>query len=63
MKVLSQWIVTAGELFDSVIIENEIPITDMPPGCQTALDNCMEGVVVEKWETMNKTFLVMHSEN
>ena len=29
-KVLDQWIVTAGDLFESVIFRNEIPITDMP---------------------------------
>ena len=56
-KVLSQWIVTAGGLFDSVIIQNEIPITDMPPACQTALNNCMDEEVVKMWESMNGNLL------
>ena len=57
MKVLCQWIITAGDLFESVIIKNEIPITDMPPASQTALDNCMDEDVVKKWETMKGNLL------
>ena len=57
MKVLCQWIVTAGDLFESVIMKNEIPITDMPPACQTALDNSMEEEVVKSWEKMNSNLL------
>ena len=37
-KVLDTWIVTAGDLFDSVIRRNEFPITDMPLSHQTALN-------------------------
>ena len=57
MKVLSQLIVTAGDLFDSVIVKNEIPITDLPPACQTALDNCMDEEVVKMWESMHGNVL------
>ena len=30
-RILAEWIVVAGELFDSVIVRNEIAISDMPP--------------------------------
>ena len=33
------WIVAAKELLDSLIIRDEIPITDMPPILQSDLDN------------------------
>ena len=56
-NVLDKWIVTAGDLFESVIINNEIPITDMPPACQTSLNNCMDEEVVKKWESMNGNLL------
>lgn len=36
-RVVDSWIITAGELFDSVIIDDEIPISDMPPVQLTAL--------------------------
>ena len=37
-NVLDQWIVTAGDLFHSVILRDDIPITDIPPCHQTALN-------------------------
>ena len=30
-RIIDSWIVSAGELFDSVIVNDAIPITDMPP--------------------------------
>ena len=30
-RVLTEWITIAGDLFDSVILRNEISISDMPP--------------------------------
>lgn len=51
-KVTDSWIVTAGELFDSVIVENTIPIHDMPPVLQTQLDYC---IGVEYESTLEKT--------
>ena len=45
-NVLYQWIVTAGDLFDSVILRNEIPITDMPPCHQAALNASKDEEVV-----------------
>jgi hypothetical protein len=31
LRLLGSWIVIAGNLFDSCIVKNEIPISDMPP--------------------------------
>ena len=56
-KVLDSWIVTAADLFDSVIIRNEIPITDMPPAHQTALNECKEQEVVDMMASMNSNLL------
>ena len=30
-RVLSEWIVIAGDLLDSIIVRNEFSISDMPP--------------------------------
>ena len=49
-NVLDQWIVTAGDLFDSVILRNEIPITDMPPCHQAALNDSKDEAVLGTWE-------------
>ena len=38
-NIISAWIVYIGELFDSIIIRNEIPIQDMPPVLQTKLEH------------------------
>lgn len=38
-RVIYQCIVTAGSLFEAVIIRNEIPLTDMPPVRQILLDD------------------------
>ena len=46
-KVLDKWIITSGDIFDSVIIRNEIPITDMPPSHQTSLNESKDEEVVE----------------
>ena len=51
------WIITASDLFDSVIIRNEIPITDMPPAHQTALNESKEAEVVERCMSMKERFL------
>ena len=37
-NVISSWIVILGELFDAVIVRDEIPINDMPPVLQTKLE-------------------------
>ena len=43
--VIDQWIVTAADLFDAIIIRDEIPIADMPPAHQTALEECKDDEV------------------
>ena len=53
MKVLSQWILTAGDLFDSILLRNDIPITHMPPAHQTALTKFKDKEVVKNWKSMN----------
>ena len=30
-RVIHVWIITAAELFSSVIVEDKLPISDMPP--------------------------------
>lgn len=56
-NVLDQWIVRAGDLFHSVILRDEIPITDIPPCHQTELNASKDDEVLETWNTMNKSFL------
>ena len=48
------WIVTAGELFDSVIVQNEIPITDRSPVESTSLRAAQLEEVVTYWEESQK---------
>ena len=57
MNVLSQWILTAGELFDSIILHNDIPITDMPPAHQTALHTLKDEEVLKMWLDMKTKIL------
>ena len=56
-NVLDTWIVTAADLFDSVIIRNEMPITDMPPAHQTALNESKDKEVLDTWISMKEKFL------
>ncbi len=51
--VLDQWIVTSGDLFQSIILRNDIPITDMPPCHQTALNDSKDEEVSKNWENMS----------
>ena len=30
-KIVDEWIINAADLFDKLIIENTIPLNDMPP--------------------------------
>ncbi len=55
--VLDQWIVTAGDMFDSVILRNEIPITDMPPCHQTALNQSKDEEVVKLCNQMRNNLI------
>ena len=42
LRVLCDWIVIAGDLFDCIIIKDNISILDMPPVQQTAIINDIE---------------------
>ena len=46
---MDRYVVLAGELFDSIIVRNEIPITDMPPSLQTSLDYIYEDSIKNFW--------------
>ena len=48
------WIVTAGELFDSVIVRDKRPISDMPPVESTSLRAAQLEEVVTYWEESQK---------
>ena len=56
-SLIDDWITTAGELFDDVIIRNTIPITEIPSVQRTTLassieDKCKEYVEKQKKETI-----------
>ena len=55
--ILERWIVTAGDLFESIVVRNEIPITDIPPCHQTALNDSKDEEVVNMWDHMKTTLL------
>ena len=54
-NVLDTYIIAAGDLFDDVIISNEIPITDMPASHQNLL-------MREKDEEITK-YIIMRNNN
>ena len=47
----------AGELFNSIIVRNEIPITNMPPSLQTSLDSIYEDSIRIILEDMKSTLI------
>ena len=57
LNICGDWIVTASQIFDSIIINNEIPITDMPPVYQTALNLSKDEEVLKSWSMMETNFL------
>ena len=63
-QVTDTWIVAAKELLDSVIICDEIPITDMPPILQSDLDNEKNELVIKtlkdlKYHMVKSAFVEM----
>ena len=56
-NILDQWIVTAGNLWDSVILRDEIPISDLPPCHQKALNNSKEEEVIQMWSKLRGNLL------
>ena len=55
--MIDKWIVTAGDLFESVIVRNEIPINDMPPALQVALNESKDEEVKSRIRSMKDTVL------
>ena len=47
----------ADELFDSIIVQNEIPITNMPPSLQTSLDFSCDDSIKKILEDMKSTLI------
>ena len=56
-KVIQSWIVIAGELFDSIILNDEIPITDMPPILQTQLEMSQNVKSCLELQSMKKSLI------
>ena len=55
--MLDQWICEAGELFDSVIVNNSMPINDMPPLQQIALYKSINKDILEYWKNSKSTLI------
>ena len=56
-KVISNWVIIVGELFDNIIVRNEIPITDMPPILQTQLECIQLEKVHKEIQKMKKSII------
>ena len=64
LNTLCIWIVTAGKLFDSIIVRDEIPITNMPPVQSTTLDAFqLEEIVIYWEESQAKLIKAVHTES
>ena len=46
-RVIDEWIIAAGEPFDSVIVKNSIPISQIPPVQFTSIFSSMDDAVVQ----------------
>ena len=53
-KAIESFILNASETFNSIIVQNEIPIIDMPPVLQANLDISKESQVIEMHQNMKK---------
>ena len=56
-RVTDSWIVTAKVIFDTVILSDEIPISDMPPMLQTDLDEEKEDIIQSILSSFKKNML------
>ena len=56
-RVIGAWINAAADLFDGIIIRNEIPITDMPPVLQITINAIGSDTVSQKLLSMKKNLL------
>ena len=55
-RVLTEWITITGDLFDSVILRNEISISDMPPVQLSSLFGSSEESIREYCQTKKGIF-------
>ena len=61
--MLSEWIVIAGELFDSIIIRDELSISQMPAVQLTTLFGSSSNEMKEYMYHLKETFVnAMHME-
>ena len=54
---MQRWVNNTGEIFDSVIIRDEIAISDMPPALQTSLDTSYDEKVISAVDNMIRTLI------
>ena len=57
LRLLSEWIVVAAELFDSIIIRNELSISDMPPVQLSSLFGNSEEEMKIYIQSLKNTFI------
>ena len=54
LRRMDEYIVTAKNLFDRVLLLNEIPITDMPPCLLTEMETSKDNDIKEYWKTLKR---------
>ena len=63
MRVIDSWIVAAGDLFDSIIIRDEIPIAEMPPALLSSIYEQTEEELAEFWtDVVSKMVKAIYTE-
>ena len=63
LRLASEWIVVAAELFDSIIIHNELSISDMPPVQLSSLFGNSEEAMKAHIQSLKGTFIdAIHKE-
>jgi hypothetical protein len=62
-RLITEWIVIAGELFDGVIVRNELSISDMPPVQLSSLFGSSEEETITYIRSLKNTFIdAIHEE-
>lgn len=56
-RVLDSWIIAAYDMFKSVILRNEIPITELPPSLLANLWNAQEEDILEYSDSLRKSLI------
>ena len=54
---MERYVNLADELFNSIIVRNEIPITDIPPSLQTSFDSAYKDSIKKILEDMKSTLI------